>query len=180
MRSTSNFSDWNWDGDKLVTNPIISMGAGSNIVVTAFSKRTVIGGNGFYSFANENRYLYFRGATDANDLFEVRLGNSILKMTETHFDIPGGLGGGNVGSGGGITNRWGLAVSSTRSTSTTTIKHNVTDTKFTVDLSPRSSFTWYLSSVTAASSPTANDGNIVIVCSSTTAVFDFTIKRTPY
>ncbi len=60
------------------------------------------------------------------------------------------------------------------------IKHNVTDTKFTVDLTPRSSFTWYLSSITAASSPTANDGNIVIVCSSTTAVFDFTIKRTPY
>ena len=95
-------------------------------------------------------------------------------------DIPAGLGGGTVGSSGLYSQGWGLAYGSTRSTGTTTIKHNVIDTKFTVNVIPKNSFTWYLSSISAASSPTANNGDIIIVCSSNTAIFDFVILRTPY
>lgn len=130
-------------------------------------KQTEFGLNGMYSVFSPTEYLHFREGS----------GLSVRGAT----DIPAGLGGASINSGGGISNRWGLAGTiASRSSNTTTVKHNVTDTKFTVDLTPRSSFTWYLSSITAASSPTANNGNIVIVCSSTTAVFDFTIKRTPY
>ena len=128
--------------------------------------RTEIGANGFLSFWSAALYFYYdkinglkvRGATD----------------------IPAGLGGGNVGSGGIYSQGWGLSYTSSKSSYTVTINHNITDTKFTVNVIPRNSFTWYLSSISASSSDTLHTGTIVIVCSTTGAVFDYVILRTPY
>jgi hypothetical protein len=157
----------------------------------AFQK-TVVAPDGILSVKSENLFFYL--AQDA-DYFLQLMGTLLFKSPDAlksikltnagteikgAIDIPAGLGGGKVGSTGVISDKWGLSYSSSRNTSTTTIKHNVTDVKFTVNVIPKSSFTWYLSSITAASSPTANDGNIVIVTSTTNAVFDFVIVRTPY
>ena len=141
----------------------------SNISMFAFksidNRAMIFGSDGMSLFWNQSAYFHLKnGACTARGA----------------WDIPAGMGGGKVGSTGGILDKWGLAFGSSRSTSTTTIKHNVTDIKFTVNVIPKSSFTWYLSSISAASSPTENDGNIVIITSTTNAVFDFVIVRTPY
>jgi hypothetical protein len=152
----------------------IGTSANPNIILTNQSPRTMIGNNGLYSWFNESRYLYLN----------VMAGIGTALGFRGALDIPAGLGGASIASNGDYSQGWGLAHSSTRSTTTitttTTIKHNVTDTKFTLNVTPKNSFTWYLSSISAASSPTANDGNIAIVCSSNTAIFDIVILRTPY
>ena len=128
--------------------------------------KTEIGSNGFFSFWSSLKFLHY------SKEFGLKLRGSI--------DIPAGLGGGSVGSGGAYSQGWGLSYSSSKSTYTITILHNITDTKFTVNVTPRNSFTWYLSSVTAATSSTSNNGTIVIVTSISTSILDFVIVRTPY
>lgn len=149
-------------GDGMASASISAGQTLSGILVNNISE---IGLNGFNFIKSANQWLHL-----GDDDFSRR----------GPIDIPAGLGGGTVAANGGYSQGWGLSFSSERTTTTTTIHHNVTDTKFTVSVTPKSSFTWYLSSITAASSPTANDGHIVIVCSTTTAVFDFVIVRTPY
>jgi len=145
--------------------------AGCNVTVdiaTAISfqearSKTELGSNGFYSFFT-NALVFYISATRGF-------------IYKGKIDIPIGLGGGNVGSGGSYTQGWGLAYSTSRSGATTTINHNVIDPKFTVIIVPRNSFTWYLSATTASSSTTSNNGTATIVCSTTNAIFDFLIVR---
>jgi predicted small secreted protein len=145
--------------------------AGCNVTVdiaTAISfqearSKTELGSNGFYSYFT-NALVFYISATRG-------------LIYKGKIDIPIGLGGGNVGSGGSYTQGWGLAYSSSRSGATTTINHNVIDPKFTVIIVPRNSFTWYLSATTASSSTTSNNGTATIVCSTTNAIFDFLIVR---
>ena len=151
------------------TDAILSLqGVESSTVIrtSISSNKTKIGSDGFYSFMDIYNYFHFShgGGLMFNGL----------------IDVPSGLGGGMVSSNGTILNQWGLAYGASRVTGTITIKHNVTDTKFTVTVIPRNSFTWYFSAASAATSKTANDGVAGIVCSSNTAIFDFILLRTPY
>jgi hypothetical protein len=135
------------------------------------------------SISDLSYLLYAVGAMkwySPDKLKSIELTNSGFKA-QGATDIPAGLGGGSRPTGGNSNNTWGLVYSSVRTNATTTtIYHNITDTKFTVIVTPRGSFTWYLSSVSASSSNTSHTGTIVIVCSIDYAVFDYVIVRTPY
>lgn len=58
-------------------------GDGANIEWTEFNIRTKIAANGFYSYKNSTRYLFFRAANDTDDCFEIRLGNYGLQISQT-------------------------------------------------------------------------------------------------
>ena len=71
--------------DYITCKPVItcqqSTNTRTNFTLSAYPKRTVLAKNGIYTFANPNRYFYFRGNNDSNDLFEIRLGNFMFRMT---------------------------------------------------------------------------------------------------
>lgn len=155
-------------------------------------KKLVIGLDGIALYDSMTQKMFRLSLTDVDHILTVIGGfkwssPDTLKYLEINNygvkvsgvpDIPGGLGGGLINSAGTLSSGWGKVYNATRVTTTTTIHHNITDTKFMVDVTPRSAFTWYLSSFTAASSPTANDGTIVLVCTSNDATFNFKIVRT--
>lgn len=176
MTSTTGFSDWNFAEDLLICNPIISSGGTSDITVSAYVKRTMLAGDGFYSFANQNRYMYLRGAGDSNDLFELRLNNAILKLTESLLkftgavDIPAGLGGASINSSGIISANWGKIAGTgqvVKSGSNYTITHNIGDTDYSLILTPISTNVPYFSSKSA--------NTVVVTCA---GGFDFVLLRT--
>lgn len=72
--------------------PILSAlntGWGGDIVISAWVRRTVIGSDGVSIFANQNRYLYFRGANDTNDEFEVKLNTISILLKGGKATISG-------------------------------------------------------------------------------------------
>lgn len=138
------------------TADITLQGNVSNDVISASSApcKTKIGNNGFFSFLSAINYMYF----------------SSLKglLVKGAVDMPAGLGGATVDNVGNVSNKWGLVSSCVRSVSVT-VNHSIGDLKYTVNVTPIGSSSWYIQSKGTSS--------VQIVCSGT---FDFVLVRTPF
>ena len=103
-----------WDPeDYLIVHPLItasSVGAATNVTCTATIHRAMIGADGLFSFTGTDRYMYWRGKDDANDIFKVRIGNVILSQTATTISMSGlptsssGLASGSLWRNGAVIN----------------------------------------------------------------------------
>lgn len=92
------------------------------------------------------------------------------KRTRGPYDVPAGLGGCFVPSTGGVNSGWGkyAPISAPKAGSTVTITHNIGDTNYMINVSPKdSASTWYWTN------KTANTIQVVI-----TGAFDFSLSRT--
>jgi hypothetical protein len=137
--------------------------AGCNInidTVTAISfqearSKTEFGSNGFYSRWSDALFMYF----------------SSLKgfIYRGSIDIPAGLAGGQVTTGGGHGGGWGSKVGgSAKAGNTVTITHSIGDSNYMINVSLKdSATTWYWTNKTATT--------IQVV---TTAAFDYALVRT--
>ena len=87
------------------------------------------------------------------------------------MDVPAGLGGGRSQTNNTVVNRWGrVLATSSRTSATTTIQHDIGDTKYTVLITPYQAWSSYaINNITSTS--------FVITCS---GQYDFVIVRTPY
>jgi hypothetical protein len=158
----------------LITADNMSTNLHTNISVSAYVKRAFFGSDGFYVFANQNRYVYFRGAGDSNDEFECKLGTKILRISENGgFDIPAGLGGASINSSGGVVSGspWGKMTIQgngvSKNGSNYTITHYIGDTNYSLILTPISANVPYFTSKSA--------NTVVVTCA---GGFDFVLIRT--
>ena len=127
----------------------------TRIEATSYIFQTKIGNDGFYSFWDAAKYMYYSALEG-------------LKIRGA-IDIPGGLGGGSASGTQEGANLWGKVISASRAGSTVTVYHNIGDLKYTVQVAMKGNSTWYYQNKTANS--------IQIVCS---GFFDFILVRTPY
>ena len=112
------------------------VGSRTNIGITHYMKRTEIGGNGFYSFWELTKYLYY-SATEG-----------------LHFkgftNLPGVLAAASVASTGAQSNKWGAKVATSaqpvsKTTGVYTVPHNIGHSAYTVQVTCNNSnryFAW--------------------------------------
>ena len=107
---------------RITTN---AFGYTQNLTLTAWAYRTEIGGDGFYSFLEQNKYLYFSSA-----------GLQVKGAT----NMPGVLASGSISAAGSRSNHWGAKISSALVTKAGTgifdIPHTVGHANFTVFVTP--------------------------------------------
>lgn len=133
-----------WDPtDYLIVHPIITssnVGNAANVTFSANIYRTMMGIDGLFSFTGANRWLYYRGAGDSNDEFEVNMGGNKLGYNPTNgWNMPGVVAAGSVNSAGAKTNTWGIKSSSTSATKGGTGIYNVphlAGSTFSVQVTP--------------------------------------------
>jgi hypothetical protein len=128
------------------------------IQVTGLISKTRIGNDGFFSFWNANKYLYF----------SEQFGISVRGAT----DIPAGLGGASINSAGVVSAPWGKITGTDKvikSGSNYTITHNIGDTNYSIILTPKSTnIPYFLDTNRLANT-------IVVTCA---GGFDFVLIRT--
>lgn len=120
-------------------------------------ERSQIAKDGLYSYWSSLLYMYF----SQSEGYKYR----------GKIDIPAGVGGGTVVSNGTTSGGWGkYTPTSSKSSATVTITHNIGDSNYTILIMPTNSITFYL----------ANKGNstIQVVMSSTGGTFDYILMRT--
>jgi len=112
---------------------------GSSMSFTAVSttKETIIGSDGLYVRLDSSNELLIKKDSVSNKIAVSSKGAS--------FDIPAGLGGGKVASGGGLSAPWGAKPpTGCTGTTTKTITHNIGDTDYTLMVTMTSNNTYYI------------------------------------
>lgn len=153
---------------EVITNASVSIenGASTNVdyYVDGLSikyiesvEKTALGKDGVFSYFSSSEYFHFKKLVGFSG--------------RGKFDIPAGLGGGTVNSGGTTSGGWGkYTPTSSRSSTTVTITHNIGDSNYTILIMPTNSITFYL----------ANKGSstIQVIMSSSGGTFDYILMRT--
>lgn len=120
-------------------------------------EKTALGKDGLFSYFTGSEYIHFKKLVGFSG--------------RGKFDIPAGLGGGTVASGGTTTGGWGkYTPTSSRSSATVTITHNIGSSNYSLIITPLNSFTYY---ITSKGTNTVN-----VVMSTTSGIFDYVIIRT--
>lgn len=140
-------------GDNVNTNWADYPADNCMVLYQESTKKTEIGNNGFYSYWSGTKYFYFSDLLGA-----IGRGN---------FDIPAGLGGGNVTGSGASVLPWGRVTNVSKAGSVVTITHTIGDTDYSINVCPQSSASWYWQSKTSTTIQVVTSGG-----------FDFILIRT--
>lgn len=145
-------------GESNTASASITGESSSTIYAYGYNFQTKIGNNGFYSFWDALKFLYYNPDT------------GIVVRGAT--DIPAGLGGASISSSGGVFAPWGKIAGTgqvVKSGSNYTITHNIGDTNYSIILTPKSTNVPYFLDANRLAN------TIVVTCA---GGFDFVLIRT--
>ncbi|NCB68479.1 MAG: hypothetical protein EOM47_06485 [Bacteroidia bacterium] len=145
-------------GESTTASAYITGESSSTIYAYGYNFQTKIGNNGFYSFWDALKFLYYNPDTGL--------------VVRGATDIPAGLGGASINSSGTVVSVWGKITSTgqvVKSGSNYTITHNIGDTDYSLILTPKSANVPYFLDANRLAN------TIVVTCA---GGFDFVLIRT--